>query len=154
MLPQATLRRTLKPHFHRRAKPLSCSLCHGIVAIDSDLETYFSSDISWPPRGYDHHWTVNWITRILGRRCASNSRSPFFTSLSSYVSRGIRVITSASLCSSLLNAPCLYICDRYLLSFVTFVPSHFHLCLLLPSKLFWSHPSLSLSLSGVKRNSA
>lgn len=47
--PQATLCRTLKPRFHGRAKPLSRSLRHGIVAIDSDLETCFSSDISWPP---------------------------------------------------------------------------------------------------------
>jgi len=85
--PQATL----KPRFHGRAKPLSRSLRHGIVAIDSDLETCFSLDISWPLP----------VTTAAARPDNEDSRkagvcptfgSPFFTSLSTL---SFHVTTSA-----------------------------------------------------------
>lgn len=64
----STLWRTLKPCFHWRARPLLRSLRHGIVAIDSDLETCFSSDISWLP-SVTTTYPVDRITRILERQC-------------------------------------------------------------------------------------
>lgn len=124
LLPQATLRRTLKPRFHRRAKPLSGALFATALLLSIRtwkrvfLQIFRGQGWLRPsPDGRPR------ITRIPGKRCMSNPRSPFSTSLFSVSAVCPHYHPRTTLYSPRLNAP--RFCDKYLLSRMKFVPSYF-----------------------------
>lgn len=136
-LPQSsTLRRqTLKLRFHWRARPLLRSLRHGIVAIDSDLETCFSSDISWLP-SVTTTYPVDRITRILERQCicvrpsftlfhVSFSVSLSFSALLPPLRYISRLVSFAFTINSLVFTRCSCVCSsRFYLYFVACAKIH------------------------------